>query len=97
MKKFNYGLMVINPAHKDDEFIHVLHFVGYWNAPTVNDRNHLYDELKTDTEFGLTELIDELEILPAPKDVVEEYWKEVEICEENKLRDGISIHKENEL
>ena len=75
-KKINikYGLMVIhpNPSIKSQE-LEILHFCGYESKPGINEITHLQEELKTDEIFGLTEIANELVILPAPEDIVEKY------------------------
>lgn len=72
--QFNYGLIVIDPTQEGDDF-NILHFCGYWEKPNEKDAEFLMEELKTDPEFGLTDIADRLEILPAPDYIVEEYRK----------------------
>ena len=77
IKDMKYGLMVIDPTQKD-EMMDILHFVGYWNKPTKKDADLLREELMTDEEFGLTDIANRLDILPAPDYIVEEFKKELE-------------------
>ena len=71
-EKFTHGIMVIDPKNpNEDGSIPVRHFVGYWEEPDEDAVMDLYDELKTDKEFGLTEIIDDLELVPATEDVLE--------------------------
>ena len=70
--KFTHGIMVIDPKNpNEDGSIPVRHFVGYWEEPQEADVLSLYDELRTDEEFGLTEIIDDLELVPATPEVLE--------------------------
>lgn len=77
MKKSDvkYGLMVIDGRQEDDEAVDVIHFVGYAEKPNKVDADNLREELRTDSEFGLTEIADHLVILPATKKVLDYYLK----------------------
>lgn len=81
-KDIKYGLMVVDP-NQQGEMLDILHFVGYWEKPTKLDADSLRKELMTDEEFGLTEIADRLDILPAPDYIVEKYVKEIIANEEN--------------
>ena len=81
-KDIKYGLMVVDP-NQEGEMLDILHFVGYWEKPTKLDADSLRKELMTDEEFGLTEIADRLDILPAPDYIVEKYVKEIIANEEN--------------
>lgn len=71
-EKFTHGIMVIDRKNpNEDGSIPVRHFVGYWEEPDEDAVMDLYEELRTDKEFGLTETIDELELAPATEDVLE--------------------------
>ncbi len=74
VKDIKYGLMVIDPE-QEGEMKDILHFVGYWEEPTKMDADLLREELMTDEEFGLTEIANRLNILPAPDYIVEEFKK----------------------
>lgn len=76
-EKFNYGLIVVNPKQEGDN-LDILHFVGYWEQPTQSSIDDLRMELKEDEEFGLSDIIHELEILPAPQYIVDDYWEIVQ-------------------
>jgi len=76
IKDIKYGLMVIDPT-QEGEMIDILHFVGYWNKPTKIDADSLREELMIDEEFGLTEIVHRLDILPAPDYIVQEYIKDI--------------------
>lgn len=54
--KTNHGLAVLQRT-EDGEGYHVLHICFYEQPPTQNDVNALIEELRTDTEFGLTDLV----------------------------------------
>lgn len=60
----NYGLVIRN------EHGEVIHFVGYSEEPTVEDAEVLKSELRTDPEFGLQNIIDELAIEVADDETV---------------------------
>lgn len=73
-EKFTHGIMVIDSKNpNEDGSIPVRHFVGYWEEPRKEDVLGLYDELKDDKEYGLTETIDELELAPATEDVLKHF------------------------
>lgn len=72
VKDVKYGIIVVDPKQEGD-MLDILHFVGYWDEPTIDDANALREELRTDEEFGLTDIIDTLQILPAPADIVKHY------------------------
>ena len=80
VKDIKYGLMVIDPT-QEGEMMDILHFVGYWEKPTLRDANLLREELMTDEEFGLCEIAHRLDILPAPDYIVQEYIKDIESYE----------------
>ena len=76
IKDIKYGLMVIDPT-QEGEMMDILHFVGYWNEPTIVDATNLRKELMSDEEFGLTEIVHRLDILPAPDYIVQQFFKEI--------------------
>lgn len=74
MEKFTHGIIAVNPTKPDEnDNLEVLHFVGYWTEPTEEDVLSLWKELNEDEEFGLKNQIDEIELIPAPEDIVEIY------------------------
>ena len=74
MEKFTHGIMVVDRNNpNDDGTIPVVHFVGYWDEPSENDVYGLYNELKTDEEHGLTDTIDELDLVSAPQHVLDHF------------------------
>jgi hypothetical protein len=73
MDKFTHGLIVVDPKNIKDDMLDILHFVGYWGEPTSRDVESLRLELRDDETFGLQDVWDQLEILPAPEEVVAEY------------------------
>jgi hypothetical protein len=77
IKDIKYGLIAIDPTQEGD-MKDILHFCGYWNKPSKKDAESLLEELKTDEEFGLTEIADRLVILPAPEDIIEYYINNTE-------------------
>jgi hypothetical protein len=76
IKDIKYGLMVIDPT-QEGEMMDILHFVGYWKEPTIVDATNLRKELMSDEEFGLTEIVHRLDILPAPDYIVQQFFKEI--------------------
>jgi hypothetical protein len=72
MKDFTHGLVVVDPLEEGD-YKTVLHFVGYWEEPGITHANNLREELRDDPEFGLQEIWERLEILPADNDIVKDY------------------------
>jgi hypothetical protein len=71
-KDIKFGLIAIDPTQEGD-MLDVLHFCGYWNQPTLVDVDSLREELKSDPDFGLTDIADRLDIIPAPDWLVQEY------------------------
>jgi len=79
--KFNprdikYGLIAVDPKQEGD-MLTILHFTGYFEEPTQIDVDNLRKELAEDKSFGLTLLMDQLEILPAPQYIVDRYVKDI--------------------
>ncbi len=56
----NYGIVAVNTKNQ------VIHFCGYEKEPTEADWEALVEELRTDPEFGLTEI--PFRLLPATSD-----------------------------
>lgn len=71
-KDIKFGLIAVDPTQEGDD-LDVLHFCGYWNQPTLVDVESLREELKTSPEFGLSDIADRLEIIPAPDWLIQEY------------------------
>ena len=88
MKEFTHGLMVIVPPN-----LNVVHFVGFWEEPTVRDAMNLREELTNDPEFGLQDVIDKLVILPATDEVLKYYNDEIK---ENSIKYINNIESEQE-
>ena len=80
IKDLTHGLIVVNPIPDENDMLDILHFVGYWSEPTEQDALSLRIELGTDEELGLTEMIDDLDIIVAPDDIVE-YYKDMALDE----------------
>ena len=51
-----YALMAVEILKPGEETARILHYCAYQNPPTIDDINHLYDELENDEELGLTHL-----------------------------------------
>lgn len=74
MNRFTHGIMVIDPLPSNDEGdVDVVHFVGYWSEPQIEDFLSLKNELRTDPDFGLVDIANRLVLLPATKEVIEHY------------------------
>ncbi len=71
MKKFTHGIIVLNPNLEEEDGTPIVHFLGLWREPTERDIEDLKEELRTDTDFGLTEEIDELEFMYANQEHVD--------------------------
>lgn len=71
VESVKFGFIVL------DEAGYMLHFCGYRNKPTEEEREHLRNELKTDESFGLTER-DDLVILDASQEQVNFYAEKLE-------------------
>lgn len=70
-EKFTHGIMVIDRNNpNEDGGIPVRHFVGYWEEPDDDAVMELYEEFKTDETHGLTQTIDDLELVPATQEVI---------------------------
>jgi hypothetical protein len=80
MDDFKYGLMVLDPARLDvNGEVGVVHLCLYENSPTEWNKESLLEELKSDPEFGLTNIVDRLIIEEAPQEMVARCvagWKE---------------------
>lgn len=64
INKITHGIVVLD-TRLPVEDVEVIHFVGFWKEPTQQDIDNLKEELRTDPTFGLSDVIDELEFLPA--------------------------------
>ena len=78
LKNITHGLMAVDPQSYDEvsDSLAVVHFVGYWEKPSEAEAKHLMHELRTDKEFGLTNIASRLHVLPAPEWMVEDCRKE---------------------
>jgi len=72
MKPITHGIIVIDPLSEDENGdVSIVHYIGYWNKPSQADFDSLKEELRTDEEFGLTEIFDRLEYGEAPEEILE--------------------------
>lgn len=79
MDKFTHGIIAVNPTKPDENGdLGVLHFVGYWNEPTEADVLSLWEELNEDDSFGLQDQMHDIELVPAPIEIVEYFNSVVE-------------------
>jgi hypothetical protein len=75
--KFTHGIIVLNPKDIDeDDTMPIVHFTGYWEEPTIDDIEHLKEELRNDPDFDCCEIIDELEFLPADQELLD-YFNDI--------------------
>jgi hypothetical protein len=51
-----HALMAVELLKPGEDTAKILHFAAYKEPPTMDDFNHLYDELETDETFGMTHL-----------------------------------------
>lgn len=93
MEKFKYGIMVIDPQKVSEDGYEVIHFVGYWEEPKDADIINLREELRNNPEFGLTDIIDRLEMYPATPDCLKFYNDMGEA--DGMFDDGFPIEKLN--
>jgi len=82
-----YGLIVLNRQDIESGIYEILHFVGYEKEPTDLDIKYLREELNTDKTFGLTDLGENMIIIKASEETVDEYKKIVN-SENNPLLEG---------
>jgi hypothetical protein len=74
MNKFTHGIIAVDPENVDEnDMLAIVHFVGLWSAPNKEQFDFLANEIRTDPEFGLIEIADRLEIVPAPQWLIDEY------------------------
>jgi transposase-like protein len=72
-----YGLIFVD-SNKDEENLDILNFCEYWNKPSKKDAEHLREELLNDNEFGLTDIVRRLDIIPAPDYIVKEFTSNID-------------------
>lgn len=79
MDKFTHGIIAVNPTKPDEnDNLTVLHFTGFWNEPTEADVLSLWEELNENDGFGLQDQMHDIELIPAPEDIVEYFNSVVE-------------------
>lgn len=72
-----YWVIVIDPEDiTENGDVAIVHMCGYIEEPTKEEIDSLKEELRTDEEFGLTEIVDRLEIYPAPQEILEQIYKD---------------------
>jgi hypothetical protein len=81
-KNIKYGLIAIDPEEKGEEKT-ILHFCGYWEIPKQSDVDSLREEFKNDSEFGLQEIADRLDIVLADENIMETYRNMIKENENN--------------
>jgi hypothetical protein len=71
-KKIKYCLMVTKPTEKEQNQ-KILYLVGYVHKPTIEDISILKEEFMMDEEYGFCDILDQLQITLAPKNIVEKF------------------------
>jgi hypothetical protein len=84
MENFTHGIMAIDSQPDQNDEVEIVHFIGLWEAPTKEAFLQYEKEIKTDLEFGLIEIADRIEVLPAPKEIVD-YYNEIIQEKENNI------------
>lgn len=79
MEKFTHGIVVVIPSQADENGVPIVHFVGYWDKPTIVDVEGVMDEMETDENFGLIEEAKAglLEYYPANPEIIEYYNNQI--------------------
>lgn len=72
---WTHGLMAVNREDflKVGNDLDILHIVMYEQSPSLREYRDIYHELASDEEFGLTDEMEDVIIVPAPKKLIEEY------------------------
>lgn len=75
LKDIISGLIVVDPESYDEETntVEIVHFCGYWDEVTQDDVDALRRELAEDDEFGVTDIVDRLEIIECPEEMLDYY------------------------
>lgn len=71
--QFNYGIIAIDSRPDSEGRNPILHFCGYKNPPTAIDFDQLQEELSTNEEFNLIEIMPYIQLLEATPEIVELY------------------------
>lgn len=83
MKAINYGLVAVTINESDPSFGKMLHFCGYENKPTTEDKLDLALELNTVPFFGLVgRMGKDVFLVDAPADVVNKMAECIKVPEE---------------
>lgn len=87
--KFTNGIVVIDSenTYNDNGNINIIHFVGYWEKPSIEDYISLHKELKTDPKHGLIDISDRLIILPITQEILDHFNLEVDKINEDNMRE----------
>lgn len=86
MEKFTHGIIAVDPENIDEnDNLTIIHFIGLWNKPTLEEFLEFSNEIKTDPEFGLVDIADRLVIVPATQEIVDMYNEIVQENEKSKL------------
>lgn len=71
--KITNGVIATIPVEDSSEILTILHFVGFGNPITERDLHNVYNELKTNPEYELTDI--DFDVYEAPKATVEHFVK----------------------
>jgi len=72
IKDCTHGVIVFDPESQDEESIEMVHWVGYWESPSIEDLKELRKELKEDDQFGLVDIAHRLEYITCDGDSLRE-------------------------
>ena len=66
---------ITNQEIYDLKKVTIVHFIGLWQKPTKEEFEEYEKEIKTNSKFGHAEIADRIVLLPAPPEILEEYYK----------------------
>ena len=84
----NYGVGFINPNDQDENGdVTILHMVLMEQPPDDDMVQHLWDEIATDEEFGLAEIVDELEMIELPDEIINDIKQRMSLTNDVETKD----------
>jgi len=78
IKNYSYGLGIIDPETNVNDQVDIVHMAFYPEPPTEKDKQSLWEELRNDDEFGITKIVDRLQMIELPENIVEQVWEDME-------------------
>ena len=73
-EELQHWLAAVKKTENEEEAVRIYHLCGYEEKPTQEDKDELKTELREDKEFGLTDIVDDLEIIYVPQDIIKSYF-----------------------